>query len=424
MGGLQLDKLVVQKSGPLNGEVVISGAKNSVLKLMAASILANDTCIIENVPNLQDVRVMADILRALGMGVVWTESNVMEITPAEDLLTEPPYELVQKMRASIVTMGPLLAKAGKARLAQPGGCAIGERKIDLHLKGFAALGVDVRQTHGCVEGEADKLVGTTIYLDFPSVGATENIMMAAVMAEGVTTIENPAKEPELVDLANYLNKLGANVKGAGTDTIRIKGVASLGGTRHSVLPDRIEAGTYMVAAAVAGGDVLVKNVMPNHLKAMTAKLQEAGCEVDVYDESVHVKSTGNLKAIDIKTLPFPGFPTDMQAQFMALNSVADGVGTITETIFENRFMHATEFSLMGADIRVEGHSAIVNGGLLEGANVKATDLRAGAALVIAALVADGPTTVHNIYHIDRGYDLFEEKLTKIGVKIERIESNY
>jgi len=412
----------VQKSGPLHGEVLISGAKNSVLKLMAASILAEDVCVIENVPNLQDVRVMAEILVALGMGVEWTKRNEMTITPAKELKTEPPYELVQRMRASIVTMGPLLGRTGQARLAQPGGCAIGERKIDLHLKGFAALGVDVKQTHGCVEGYAEKLVGDTIYLDFPSVGATENIMMAAVLAEGITTIENAAKEPELTDLANFLNKLGANVKGAGTDTIRIKGVQSLGGTRHMVLPDRIEAGTYMVAAAVAGGDVMVKNVMPNHLKAVVAKLQEAGCEVEVFDEDIHVKSTGKLNAIDIKTLPFPGFPTDMQAQFMALSSVAEGVGTITETIFENRFMHATEFSLMGAQINVEGHSAIIQGGSsLEGANVKATDLRAGAALVIAALVADGPTTIHNIYHIDRGYDLFEEKLKGIGVNIERVQ---
>ncbi|MCH4889326.1 UDP-N-acetylglucosamine 1-carboxyvinyltransferase [Acidaminobacter sp. JC074] len=418
-----MDKLVVRKSGPLHGEVLISGAKNSVLKLMAASILAEDVCVIENVPNLQDVRVMAEILVALGMGVEWTKRNEMTITPAKELKTEPPYELVQRMRASIVTMGPLLGRTGQARLAQPGGCAIGERKIDLHLKGFAALGVDVKQTHGCVEGYAEKLVGDTIYLDFPSVGATENIMMAAVLAEGVTTIENAAKEPELTDLANFLNKLGANVKGAGTDTIRIKGVESLGGTRHMVLPDRIEAGTYMVAAAVAGGDVMVKNVMPNHLKAVVAKLQEAGCEVDVFDEDIHVKSSGQLNAIDIKTLPFPGFPTDMQAQFMALSSVAEGVGTITETIFENRFMHATEFSLMGAQIKVEGHSAIIQGGsALEGANVKATDLRAGAALVIAALVADGPTTIHNIYHIDRGYDLFEEKLRGIGVNIERVGS--
>ena len=389
---------------------------------MAASILAEDVCVIENVPNLQDVRVMAEILVALGMGVEWTKRNEMTITPAKELKTEPPYELVQRMRASIVTMGPLLGRTGQARLAQPGGCAIGERKIDLHLKGFAALGVDVKQTHGCVEGYAEKLVGDTIYLDFPSVGATENIMMAAVLAEGITTIENAAKEPELTDLANFLNKLGANVKGAGTDTIRIKGVQSLGGTRHMVLPDRIEAGTYMVAAAVAGGDVMVKNVMPNHLKAVVAKLQEAGCEVEVFDEDIHVKSTGKLNAIDIKTLPFPGFPTDMQAQFMALSSVAEGVGTITETIFENRFMHATEFSLMGAQINVEGHSAIIQGGSsLEGANVKATDLRAGAALVIAALVADGPTTIHNIYHIDRGYDLFEEKLKGIGVNIERVQ---
>jgi len=414
----------VRKSGPLKGEVKISGAKNSVLKLMAASILAEEKCIIENVPNLQDVRVMADILRALGMGVEWIEEDTLEIIPAETLLTEPPYELVQKMRASIVTMGPLLGRTGKARLAQPGGCAIGERKIDLHLKGFTALSADVKQTHGCVEAVADKLVGSTIYLDFPSVGATENIMMAAVLAEGVTIIENPAKEPELIDLANFLNKLGANVKGAGTDAIRIRGVERLGGATHSVLPDRIEAGTFMVAAAITAGDVLVKNIMPNHLKAITAKLIESGADVEVFDEEIRVKATYPLKAVDIKTMPFPGFPTDMQAQFMALNAISDGVSTMTETIFENRFMHATELSLMGANVKVEGHSAIVQGGApLEGANVKATDLRAGAALVLAGLVADGPTTVHNIYHIDRGYDLFEEKLTKLGVNIERVLGN-
>ena len=419
-----MDKLVVRKSGPLKGEVKISGAKNSVLKLMAASILAEEKCIIENVPNLQDVRVMADILRALGMGVEWIEEDTLEIIPAETLLTEPPYELVQKMRASIVTMGPLLGRTGKARLAQPGGCAIGERKIDLHLKGFTALSADVKQTHGCVEAVADKLVGSTIYLDFPSVGATENIMMAAVLAEGVTIIENPAKEPELIDLANFLNKLGANVKGAGTDAIRIRGVERLGGATHSVLPDRIEAGTFMVAAAITAGDVLVKNIMPNHLKAITAKLIESGADVEVFDEEIRVKATYPLKAVDIKTMPFPGFPTDMQAQFMALNAISDGVSTMTETIFENRFMHATELSLMGANVKVEGHSAIVQGGApLEGANVKATDLRAGAALVLAGLVADGPTTVHNIYHIDRGYDLFEEKLTKLGVNIERVLGN-
>ena len=416
-----MDKLVVHKSGPLRGEVVISGAKNSVLKLMAASILAEDKCIIENVPNLQDVLVMAEILEALGLGVKWIDNHTLEITPAENLITEPPYDLVQKMRASIVTMGPLLGRAGQARLAQPGGCAIGERKIDLHLKGFSALGVEIKQSHGCVEGKSNGLVGSTIYLDSPSVGATENIMMAAVLAEGVTVIENPAKEPELIDLANFLNKLGANVKGAGTDTIRIKGVKKLGGATHSVLPDRIEAGTFMVAAALTGGDVLIKNVMPNHLKAVAAKLIESGAEVEIFDEAVRVKAVHPLKAVDIKTLPFPGFPTDMQAQFMALNAVAEGVCTMTETIFENRFMHATELSLMGAKIKVEGHSAIVQGGgLLEGANVKATDLRAGAALVLAGLVADGPTTIYNIYHIDRGYDLFEEKLTKLGVHIERI----
>ncbi len=418
-----MEKLVVRKSRNLNGDVIISGAKNSVLKLMAASILAEEKCNIYNVPDLQDVRVMVDILKDIGMKVNWNKKeHLLEIIPAETLNPKPDYELVQRMRASIVTMGPLLAKTKEAILAQPGGCAIGERKIDLHVKGMTALGAEVKHTHGYVVAKADKLIGNTIYLDFPSVGATENIMMAAVLAEGVTTIENPAKEPELIDLANFLNKLGANVKGAGTDTIRITGVDKLGGADHSVLPDRIEAGTYMVAAAVAGGNVRVKNIMPNHLKSITAKLMEAGVDVEVFDDYIEIKSDGKLNSVDIKTLPYPGFPTDLQAPFMALNVVADGVATITETIFENRFMHATEFTIMGADIKVEGHSAIIQGTKdIEGANVKATDLRAGAALVIAALVADGDTTVHNIYHIDRGYADFEEKLRNIGVAITRVE---
>ncbi len=418
-----MEKLVIQKSRNLNGDVTIGGAKNSVLKLMAASILAEEKCIIHNVPDLQDVRVMVDILKDIGMEVSWDKKeHVLDIIPAKEINSKPDYELVQRMRASIVTMGPLLARTKKAILAQPGGCAIGERKIDLHVKGMTALGAEVTHTHGYVVAEAEKLVGSTIYLDFPSVGATENIMMAAVLAEGVTVIENCAKEPEITDLANFLNSLGAQVKGAGTDTIRVTGVEKLGGTEHSVLPDRIEAGTYMVAAAVAGGDVKIKNIMPNHLKSITAKLIEAGVDVKVFDDSIEIKSDGNLHSVDIKTLPYPGFPTDLQAPFMALNIVADGVATITETIFENRFMHATEFTIMGADIKVEGHSAIIQGTKdIEGANVKATDLRAGAALVIAALVADGETRVHNIYHIDRGYADFEEKLRNIGVDIKRVE---
>ncbi len=281
IGGFRLTKLVVKKSGPLHGEVVISGAKNSVLKLMCASILAEEKCVIENVPNIEDVKVLSDILRSLGMIVEEVETGIIEIIPAKVLKTEPPHELVQKMRASILTLGPLVAKTGTARIAQPGGCQIGERKIDLHVKGLTALGAEIKQTHGCVEGTATRLVGSSIYLDSPSMGATENIMMAAVLAEGVTTIENPAKEPEIIDLANFLNKLGANVKGAGTDTIRIKGVDKLGGAVHSVLSDRIEAGSFMVMAAVTGGDVLIKNVMPNHLKPITAKLIESGAEVKI-----------------------------------------------------------------------------------------------------------------------------------------------
>ncbi len=418
-----MEKLIVYKTEKLEGEVVISGAKNSVLKILAATILAEEECVIENVPSLSDVHAMVEILRSIGHKVKWSKENELTITPADNINSKPPEELVRKLRASIVAMGPLLARVGKSVLAQPGGCAIGERKVDLHIKGMEALGANITQGGGYIDAECDRLIGSSIYLDFPSVGATENIMMAATLAEGVTVIENAAKEPEMIDLANFLNKLGANVKGAGTDTIKIKGVKSLKGANHIVLPDRIEAGTFMVAAAVVGGDVLVKNIVPDHLKPVSAKLVEAGADLEIYDEAIRVKSDSKLKAVNIKTLPYPGMPTDMQAQFMILDAVADGNSTITETIFEDRFNHVAEMKLLGADISVQGHSANLRGvDTLKGAFVKATDLRAGAALVIAGLIADGFTTIDKVYHIYRGYDKIIEKFGKLGVKIEKKET--
>lgn len=319
-------------------------------------------------------------------------------------------------------MGPLLTRLGKAKTSLPGGCAIGTRPIDLHLKGFKALGAEVDVDHGYIAAYVDKLVGDRIYLDFPSVGATENIMMAAVLAEGETIIDNAAMEPEIVDLANFLSKLGADIKGAGTSSIRINGVEKLGGCHHSVIPDRIEAGTYMVASAITGGDIIVENVITSHIKPVIAKLRETGCEIWENGDKVRVIGKNSRKAVDIKTLPYPGFPTDMQAQFMSLMSISKGTSVIIETVFENRFMHVDELKRMGADIKIDGRSAIVQGvDSLTGAQVKATDLRAGAALILAGLIADGQTTIDHVYHIDRGYDKIEKKLTKLGAKIYRIE---
>ena len=415
-------RILVEKNGPLKGKIKIDGAKNAVLPIMAASILANDTCILEDIPNLRDVEVMSEVLKSLGSDVSDIKNGTIEIKNSESLLCEAPYELIQKMRASFYVMGPLLAKKGRARISMPGGCAIGARPIDLHLKGFSALGAEIELGHGYVEAKADKLIGTTIYLDFPSVGATENIMMAATLAEGVTTIENAAEEPEIIDLANFLNKLGANVKGAGTDTIRISGVESLGGTTHTVIPDRIEAGTYMIAAAMTNGDVVIENVVPSHLKPIIAKLRECGVEIEEGDDYLRVVANNPIKAVDITTLPYPGFPTDLQAQFMALLTKSMGTGIVVETVFENRFMHVSELNRMGANIKIEGHSAVVQGrGILQGAQVKATDLRAGAALILAGLTADGVTEISDIHHIDRGYVGIEKKLFSVGAKIKRVE---
>ncbi len=416
-------KLIVEKSGPLKGEIKVGGAKNAVLPILAAAILATDKCVLEDIPNLRDVGVMSKVIGSLGAKVGELKDGILEIDTPEIISHEAPYEYVQMMRASFYVLGPLLARTGKARVPMPGGCAIGARPIDLHLKGFSALGAKIELGHGYVEATADELIGASIYLDFPSVGATENIMMAATMAKGETKIQNAAEEPEIVDLANFLNKMGAKIKGAGTDTIRIIGVDELHGARHTVIPDRIETGTYMVAAAMTGGDLMITNALPNHLKPMIAKLRECGVVVEESDDAIRVDATGKtIQAVDVTTLPYPGFPTDLQAQFMALLSVAEGNSSINETVFENRFMHVSELNRMGANIKIEGHSAIIQGvNELEGAQVKATDLRAGAALVLAGLVADGETEIHDIHHIDRGYVKIEDKLRKVGAKITRVE---
>lgn len=417
-------RYIVAKNGPLRGEVEISGSKNAVLPIMAAAILADDACEIMDVPALRDVDVMCKLLRSIGSEVTEDYSNNRILIKTDTIIQEQaPYELVKRMRASILAMGPLLAKTKRARIALPGGCAIGARPIDLHLKGFQALGAEIEQGHGYVEAHAEKLIGGKVYLDFPSVGATENIMMAAVLAEGHTTIENAAEEPEIVDLANFLNKMGAKVKGAGTDTIRIEGVSKLHGTRHAVIPDRIETGTFMIAAAITRGDILIKNVVPDHVKPVIAKLKECGVTIEEFDEGIRVRGDLHpLISTDIKTMPYPGFPTDMQPQFMALLTTVKGPSVVVETVFENRYMHVGELNRMGADIKIEGRSAIIQGEHnLQGAQVICTDLRAGAAMVLAGLMAEGATEISEIYHLERGYASFTEKFRSLGANIIRID---
>ncbi|MDY0257989.1 UDP-N-acetylglucosamine 1-carboxyvinyltransferase [Gudongella oleilytica] len=415
-----MDRIMVEKSPPLKGNVRISGAKNAALPILAASLLGTEDIILEDVPKLKDVEIMCEVLTSLGSKVDYLDEGVIRINSAGISNYETSYELMSKMRASFLVMGPLLTRMGKTKNSMPGGCAIGTRPIDLHLKGFRALGATIDIDHGNIGAYTEKLVGDKIYLDFPSVGATENIMMAATMAEGETIIDNAAMEPEIVDLSNFLNKLGADIKGAGTSTIRIKGVKKLGGARHSIIPDRIEAGTFMVAAAITGGDVVIENVINSHVKPIIAKLKEAGCTVEEGIDSIRVIGNSELKAIDIKTLPYPGFPTDMQAQFMALMTILKGTSMVIETVFENRFMHVDELKKMGADIKIDDRSAIIKGiKQLKGAVVKASDLRAGAALVLGGLVADGITEIENVYHIDRGYDGIEAKFTGLGAVIYR-----
>lgn len=417
-----MERLIVKGGNRLVGTVKTSGAKNAVLPIIAASILGTSPSRLDEIPALEDVRTICAVLECLGIKVDASEPHTLKIDSREITSCEAPYELVRSMRASFLVMGPLLARKGYARISQPGGCAIGTRPIDLHLKGFEALGVKIEQGHGYIEASAPEgMTGANIYLDFPSVGATENIMMAAAMANGTTVLENPAEEPEIVDLANYLNQMGARVRGAGTNVITIEGVSELHGVQHSVIPDRIEAGTYMIAAAMTGGDVIIENVLPEHQKPLIAKLREAGALVEEDIDRIHVVGSGSLKAVDIKTLPYPGFPTDMQAQMMAMLSVAEGRSKITETVFENRFMHVVELNRMGANITTEGRSAVITGPAhLTGCTVRATDLRAGAAMILAGLVAEGATEICDIYHIDRGYEEIAAKLTRLGADIKRV----
>lgn len=417
-----MSKLYITKKTPLKGKIRISGAKNSSLPLIAASLLTDNLITIEEVPDLNDVRIMCDLISFLGARVEnFGNRTGLRINASGINNTTAPYELVNKMRASFLLMGPLIARMGRARIPLPGGCAIGTRPVDLHLKGFISLGAEITQGHGYIEAVAkSRLKGGKVYLDFPSVGATENIMMASVLADGQTIIENAAVEPEIVDLATFLTTMGAEIKGAGTDTIRITGVDSLKGANHTVIPDRIEAGTFMVAAAITGGDVIVDNVVPDHVKPVIAKLREAGVEVSEEIASIHVRADAHLKATDIKTHPFPGFPTDMQAQMTSLMSRAEGTSIIIENVFENRFMHISELKRMGANIKIDGRSAVIEGkSELMGAQVKATDLRAGAALILAGLAAEGTTEVSDIEHIDRGYVEIDKKLVSLGAAILR-----
>ena len=419
-----MEKLIIHGGHELHGRVKISGAKNAVLPIIAATLLAQDKpCVLDEVPYLNDVCTIAEVLRQLGAKVDFNRQQHTLFVDSTVLKTvDAPYDLVRKMRASFVIMGPLLARYGKAKISMPGGCAIGTRPIDLHLKGFEALGAEIG--HGFISATAPNgLKGTSIYLDFPSVGATENIIMAACMAEGQTILENAAQEPEIIDLANFLNIMGAKIRGAGTNVIKITGVPKLIGHNYTIIPDRIEAGTYMVAVAMTGGDIYIENAISEHLKPVIAKLNEAGVKIEEDIDGIRVSCNKRPKAIDIKTLPYPGFPTDMQAQFMAMLTIADGTGLVTETVFENRFMHVDELKRMGACIKVDGRTSIVEGvPSLNGCQVKATDLRAGAAMVLAGLVANGETEVSYIHHIDRGYDNLVEKLCGLGADICRVDN--
>ncbi|GAA0289522.1 UDP-N-acetylglucosamine 1-carboxyvinyltransferase [Gracilibacillus halotolerans] len=420
-----MEKIIVHGGRKLNGTVRVEGAKNAVLPVLAASIIASEgKSVIHDVPPLADVETINQVLINLNANVTYTNKTVT-IDASNPLFTEAPFEYVRKMRASVLVLGPLLARFGHAKVALPGGCAIGSRPIDLHLKGFEAMGANVTVGNGYVEVIAeDRLVGAKIYLDMPSVGATENIMMAAALAKGKTVIENAAKEPEIVDLANYLNKMGAKIVGAGTETIKIIGVDKLYGVEHTIIPDRIEAGTFMAAAAITGGNILIENAEIDHMRSIVSKMEEMGIRIMEEENGIRVIGPKRLKPTDIKTLPHPGFPTDMQSQMMALMLIAEGTSMITETVFENRFMHVEEFRRMNAKLKIEGRSVIVEGpSALQGAEVAATDLRAGAALILAGLCAEGYTRVTELKHIDRGYVNITEKLAALGADIERVDDS-
>ena len=417
-----MEKLVIRGGKPLEGTVRVSGAKNAVLPIIVASMLGTTESVLTEIPKLDDVHTVCEVISSLGVHISQPEEGTLVIDASQLTSTAAPYDLVRRMRASFLVMGPLLARKGRAKISLPGGCSIGARPIDLHLKAFEAMGAVIHLENGDIEASVEGgLKGAQIYLDFPSVGATENVLMAASLAEGKTVLENAAEEPEIVDLATYLNSMGANIRGAGTNVIRIEGVKELHGATHAVIPDRIEAGTFMVGAAMTGGNVYVENALSEHLKPLVAKLKEVGATVEEDIDGMRVIGHKPLRPADIKTLPYPGFPTDMQAQFMALTTICEGTSVITETVFENRFMHVDEFKRMGAKIRIEGRSAIVEGvAKLKGADVNATDLRAGAALVLAGLVAEGKTKVGYLYHIDRGYDNLVQKLQRLGADIVRV----
>ena len=416
-----MDKFVITGGRPLRGEVTISGAKNAAVAIIPAAILSDGVCRIENIPNISDVSMISRILSELGAQIRLVNKNTIEIDPKHIHTAVVPYEMARRMRASYYLIGALLGRFLHARVSLPGGCNFGVRPIDQHLKGFAALGATWSLDQGMVDVKVDKLVGSQIYLDVVSVGATINIMLAAVKAKGITVIENAAREPHIVDLANFLNSMCADIRGAGTDVIKIRGVDRLSGTTYSIIPDQIEAGTYMAAAAATGGDVLVKNVIPKHLESITAKLLEMDVDVQEYDDSVRVSRSGPLNRCNIKTMPHPGFPTDMQPQFAVLLALARGTSIITEGVWDNRFRYVDELRRMGANIQVDGKVAVFEGvEALQGAPIKATDLRAGAAMIIAALAAQGVTEIEEICHIERGYENIEEKLQSLGADIRRV----
>ncbi len=419
-----MDKLIITGGPALAGEIRISGAKNAALPILAGTLLADGPVTIGNVPHLHDITTTMELLGRMGVQLTIDERMRVEIDPRTIREFYAPYELVKTMRASILVLGPLLAHYGSAVVSLPGGCAIGSRPVNLHIKGLEQLGAQIVVEGGYIRAHCKRLKGARLVMDIVTVTGTENLMMAAALAEGTTQIENAAREPEVLDLANFLNSMGAKISGAGTDTIIIEGVQSLSGTRYDVMPDRIETGTYLVAGAITGGHVKLKDTCPQYLDAVLQKLTEAGADITVGENWIDLDMHGRRpKAVDLRTAPYPAFPTDMQAQFAALNAVADGVGTITETVFENRFMHVQEMQRMGADIRLEGNTAISRGiKRLTGAPVMATDLRASAGLVLAGLVADGDTLVDRIYHIDRGYECIEEKLSSLGAKIRRVTS--
>ncbi len=415
-----MEKIVVRGGKKLRGEVEISGAKNAAVAIIPAAILVDGVCVIENVPNIRDVHVIVGIMEHMGAKIEFLDKYTLKIDCSNMDKQTAPQEMVRKMRASYYLLGALIGRFHKAEVAMPGGCNFGSRPIDQHIKGFSALGVDV-SCEGVVKASCDKLIGASVYLDMVSVGATINVMLAAVLAEGSTTIENVAKEPHIVDVANFLNAMGADIKGAGTDVIRIRGVKKLNGGTYSIIPDQIEAGTFMIAAAATGGDILVKNIIPKHMESVSAKLIEIGAEVTELDDAIRVRGTDKIKCANVKTLPYPGFPTDMQPQIVSLLSVAEGTSIVTESVWDSRFQYVDELRRMGANIRVDGKMAVINGvSRLEGAVVSATDLRGGAGMVIAGLMAKGTTEIYEIQHIDRGYEKMEEKFKALGADICRV----